>query len=170
MELGSSTMNNSVSSGVDTEVNVSSGSGIGTEASITSGSRATVDSGSGINEGSATKLISGVGEASGNAAKSGFWVSARISVTKSAVTRVGVGKGTATTTTISTSSVIESEAGETGTEVSGKFSAEKKAPAFPSELLDSAFKTDENNEPAEEPPTTKVASKATVSFAEVFTL
>lgn len=168
MELSSSTINGSVCSGVDTEVNVSSFSGSGTEATIISGSGATVDSGSGAIEGSGAVPISGVGEASDNTNKSRFWVNARISVTGSVAARTGVGKASATTTTVF--SVLGNKAGETDTEVSGKFSAEKNAPAVPSELLDSSFNTDENSDPAKDPPTNKVVSKAAVSFKDGCTL
>jgi hypothetical protein len=72
-------------------------------------------------------------------------------------------------TTTSVSSDLGAGTKATETEVSGKFSVEKSVPAVPSELLDPSFKTEENIEPAEDPPTTKVVSKAAVSFEEVFT-
>jgi hypothetical protein len=82
----------------------------------------------------------------------------------------GIGVGLALATTTSNASDSGAGTGATETEVSGKFSVEKNAPAVPSELLDPSFNTDENSDPAEEPPTTKVVSKAAVSFEEVFTL
>ena len=87
-----------------------------------------------------------------------------------AETTEGVGVGLALANTTSVSSDFGAGTNATGTEVSGKFSVEKNAPAVPSELLDPSFNTDENRDPAEEPPTTKVVSKAAVSFEEVFTL
>jgi hypothetical protein len=54
--------------------------------------------------------------------------------------------------------------------VSGRFNVEKRFPAVPKELLLCSFNTVENKEPAEDPPTTRVVSKDTVSFEEVFTL
>jgi hypothetical protein len=82
----------------------------------------------------------------------------------------GVGVGFALATTTSTASDLGTGTGATETKLSGKFSVEKNALAVPSELLDSSFNTEENIEPAEDPPTTKVVSKAAVSFEEVFTL
>jgi hypothetical protein len=84
---------------------------------------------------------------------------------------VGVGLALATTTsTTSTTSDLGARTEATETEPSGKFSVEKNVPAVPSELLDPSFNTAVNSDPAEDPPTTKVASSAAVSFEEVFTL
>jgi hypothetical protein len=82
----------------------------------------------------------------------------------------GVGVGLALATTTSTASDLGVGTGATETELSGKFSVEKNAPAVPNELLEPSFNTEENIEPAEDPPTTNVVSKAAVSFEEVFTL
>jgi hypothetical protein len=71
---------------------------------------------------------------------------------------------------MSTASDLGVGTGVPETERSGKFSVEKNAPAVPNELFDPSFSTEENIEPAEDPPTTKVVSKAAVSFEEVFTL
>lgn len=155
MELGSSISRDSFGSGVGNDVGETSGSGV------------TVVSGCGVKDGSGEALTIGVGETSGNTIGSGFWVNARIPVAGSAETGTVVGIGFATTT--STSSVLESRTGVTDAEGSGKFSVEKNAPAVPNELLDSSFNTEENIDPAEDPPTTKVTSNETVSFEEVFT-
>jgi hypothetical protein len=158
IELGSSIESASVGSGVGIDVGETSGSGV------------TDGSGCGANDGSGETLTTGVGETSGNTIGSGFWVRARISVAGSAETSEGAGFGLALATTTSVSSDLGAGTKATETEVSGKFSVEKNAPAVPSELLDPSFNTDENSDPAEEPPTTKVVRKAAVSFEEVFTL
>lgn len=146
------------------------GSGVGTEVGETSGAGVTDGSGCGVNEGSGVTLTTGAGEISGAGVTDGseFPVSARISVTGFVETSDGVGFGLATTT--SNSSDLGTGTKATETDVSGKFSVEKNAPAVPSELRDPSFNTDENSDPADEPPTTKVVSKAVVSFEEVFTL
>jgi hypothetical protein len=167
MELGSSIKSGSVGSGVGIEVGETVGSG----ESVSSG--VTVGSGNGVKTGSGATLITGVGEASGIAGISdtcGSEVKARISVTGTAETCEGAGVRLALTATTATSSDLGNGTWETETEFSGKFSLENSAPAVPSELPDSSLSTDENSEPAEDPPTTKVVSKAAVSFEEVFTL
>jgi hypothetical protein len=158
MGVGSSTKSEAVGSGVGIEVGATWESGVAD------------NSGKGVSVGSGTALISGVGDASGDTSDTDSWVIVRIFVTESLDSFEGALVGFASATTTSGSSATGSKTGAIDAEVSGKSKVENNAPAVPIELLDPSFSTDENSDPAEDPPTTKVVSMAAVSFEEVFTL